>query len=209
MVISTAKSWPSIAFSGALLLCAATAAAPVKAQTPCPGSKLIEEIVSSTPATYTCELGNITYEFNQTLNVFYIANPAAKIVFTDAPSSQTLSFQNLSNDNIVGFDFKIKSPFESILQIDQTASLNSSPPLYPPNGLTSVNTTEALPTNPSLVPFNVEVIYEPDTFALPQPPIINTLTYTIQKTPAPLPLAGTSFAFALSRKLRKRLRQVT
>jgi hypothetical protein len=208
MVTTAVKFWSSIASTAALLLCAA-AAAPAKAQTPCPSSKLIAEIVNSVPPEYTCDLGNITYEFNQTLNNFYFMSTDATIVFSDTPTFQKISFQLLKNNSILSFYFRVTSPYEAILQIDQEASLNSSPPLYPPFGLTAVTTSvDPLPSNPSTIPFDIEAIYDPDTSVLPQPPIINALTYTIYKTPAPLPLAGTGFVFALTRKLRKRIRQM-
>ncbi len=195
MATPVAKTWSLLVSAGALLACGSLTIAPAKADPPiCTNGYLIQQIIAD--GTYTCQLGNITYGFNGTeLGEFTVGNPSAALYFTNAPLFQTISFADMSTTQNLVFSYEITSPVEEILGIEESYLPSTHSPTY-----SEIIPTVAFPTAPSLYPFVVANIFSPNLE-------INSLTYTIHKTPAPLPIAGASLAFAFQRKLRQRIRQ--
>lgn len=193
MIVATPKSWPILPAACGVLLSGAFALAPAQAASPCPNSILIQTIASL--PSYTCDLGGLMYTFNNSLGSLAGANPAATLFFQNSTTSLTLKFDNLSTDTLVGFNYKILPVSETILAINQTYQL--SPSLPPP--FQNDITTSTLPAPPSPLTTDVQVTFEPDGNTL------ISLTHTIEKTPAPLPIIGTGLVFGFSRKLRRRI----
>jgi hypothetical protein len=202
MKSSLAKIWLPVLSSG-FVICGAMAGSPAKALPPCQNGILVSQIVLS--GTYSCDIETISYYFNSSFSEL-AANPTAAIYFSHSPMVQTISFQNLDNYDPVVFNFEMLSPLESILGIDQTYQYldpNTAPPETPPTGVAS---SIPIPTVPSALPFTVDVNFSPDYANTPPDPTITKLTYTIHKTPAPVPLLGAGLLFAYQRKLRRRIK---
>ncbi len=179
------------------------AGTPAKALPACQNGILIQDIV--TMGFYDCSLDTIDYSFNSSI-IELASKPNSAIFFTSTSMTQTISFQPLENLDPVIFNFTMRSPFDSVLAIDQGYQFldpATAPPSVPPTGVAA---TVPIPTTPSSLPFIVNVDFTPDYSITPPDPTIIQLTYTIHKTPAPLPFLGSALAFAFQRKLRHRIK---
>lgn len=171
-----------------------------KAQTPCMSGLPISTIVSTGSSGYSCELGGLKYTFFD--NLGELNNPGSIVNFLDSPNTQVITFANLTSQGTIGFYYELISPIESINQIDLSYSQD---PSMPPPMFEMVTTSPLLPSPPSLASISVETMFEPDTSMAPPFQTLTSMTHTIHKTPAPLPLAGAGLAFGFSRKLRRRI----
>jgi hypothetical protein len=208
MTRAALNQWISLLATGGLAIASAMIAAPAHATPPCVSGLLISTIVNPPSTGYTCELGGITYSFNTSMTEL-AASPVAALNFVTTKTFQKLIFTNLSNQDLIQFSYEIDSPVETILSIEQTYEPDPMvpPPLFPPLGLTGIMTNPGLPSAPSPFPTTVEALFEPDTTGNPPYATLTSLTHTIYKTPAPLPMVGAGLAFAFTRKLRQRIHQ--
>lgn len=207
MTHTVPKPWASLlTTSGIALLFSAMSAAPASAAPPCVSGILISAIVTPPSTGYTCELGGIAYTFDDSMAELN-SSPTAALNFINTPTFQKLIFANLSNQGPIGFSYQITSITESVVSIEQSYEPDpmSPPPLFPPDGLTGLATFPGLPFPPSPDPLIVEATFEPDTSGNPPFATLTSLTHTIYKTPAPLPMLGSGLAFVFSRKLRRRI----
>lgn len=207
MTTTAKKSWLALLATGGMLITSSLVALPAKA-TPCVNGLLISTIVAEGSAGYSCNLGSITYTFNEDISElgvdqFGAPNPLASISFTNSLNQQRLSFDNLLVQGYVFFNYEILSPIEAIESVAQIYTPSNMSP--PPGPTTGVTTTPLLPSPPSSFPVIVTTIFEPGN----PPTTLNSLTHNIEKTPGPLPIAGASLAFAFSRTLRRRIHQVS
>ena len=207
MSVTPAKSWLSLLAAGGMVISASLIATPANAA-PCV-TTLVSQIVSAT--TYQCELGTLQYTFNDTMAELAFDSPSATISFTDASQSlQKVEFTNLESKSFL-FYYDVSSLFQNnevIETADLTFTQIPSSPL-PDFNFTGLFPSPNLPSNPYDSPLVFNLEFSPDTsFPAPFPTLVS-MTNTIYKTPAPLPLAGASLAFAFSRKLRRRINQVS
>jgi len=200
------KPWASLLTTGGFVLLSAMIAAPAEAAPPCVSGLLISTIVTPPSTGYSCELGGITYSFNNSMAELN-SSPTAALYFEDTLLFQKLIFANLSNQGVIQFSYDISTLTESVLAIEQTYEPDpmTPPPLLPPIGFTGIETSPGLPFSASPNPLTVEATFDPDTSGNPPYPTLTSLTHTIHKTPAPLPMVGAGLAFAFSRKLRRRI----
>jgi len=181
-----------IVMGGALTPATAQAAA-------CPvGSPGVPISTLANPPYYTCDIGGFRYIFdsNSQLNELTVS-PTAELIFTASPTLQTLRFTNLANTSLIDFIYNIKPLTGMALDFQQTYTQT-------PSGSTpleNVWTTDPVfsPSNPTAMQIEVRATFEADNATLTE------LTHTIVKTPGPLPTLGAGVAFALSRKLRRRI----
>jgi hypothetical protein len=201
MTTAATKPWISLLATGGLMITAALVAPPAKAQTPCMSGLPVSTIVSSGPSGYSCELGGLNYTFFD--NLAELDNPGAIVNFQTSQLLQVITFDNLTTEGAVGFFYKLISPFETITDIQ--LSYSQDPPLPDPI-MEILITAPTLPKPPSpVVALTVETVFESDPSVGPPFQTLRSLTHTIHKTPAPLPLAGAGLAFGFSRKLRRRI----
>lgn len=207
MTTAAKKSWIALLATGGMAITSSLVALPAQA-IPCQNGLLISTIVAAGPAGYSCNLGSITYSFNDDIvelgeDQFGLPNPLASISFSNIPKQQRLGFDNLLVQGPVFFTYEILSPIDTIESVDQTYTPNNmTPPPVPPTGVIA---TPLLPATPADGPVTVTTIFEPDFPAT----TLTSLTHTIDKTPGPVPIAGAGLAFAFSRKLRRRIHQVS
>lgn len=191
----------SLIATSSLMIAAALVAPPAKAQTPCMSGLPVSTIVSSGPSGYSCELGGLNYTFFD--NLAELDNPGAIVNFQTSRQFQVITFANLTTEGVVGFFYKIISPFETITDIQ--LSYSQDPPLPDPI-MEILITAPTLPKPPSpVVALTVETVFESDTSMAPPLQTLRSLTHTIHKTPAPLPLAGAGLAFGMSRRIKTRI----
>jgi hypothetical protein len=136
-------------------------------------------------------------------------NPGASLRFEHSSAEQKIIFDGLANSDLMYFTYNIQSPYESIIDIEQTYTPYPvvPPPLTPPSDFNAsgIRAVPALPSIPSDFDIEITALLEPDTSGFPPYPVFTSLTHTIYKTPSPLPLAGAGLAFAFSRRLRQRI----
>jgi hypothetical protein len=200
MTTAATKPWISLLATGGLMIAAALIAPSAKAQSPCMSGLPINTIVTAGPSGYSCVLGGLKYKFFDNLNE--LDTPNAFVNFQDSPNMQVITFANLTSQGTIGFYYEVTSPIETINDIELSYSQD---PSAPPPTLELVETIPLLPAAPSPNPLTVETTFEPDTSMAPPFQTLSSLTHTIHKTPAPLPLAGAGLAFGFSRKLRRRI----
>lgn len=208
---TASKPWASLLTTSGIAFLSAMSTTPASAFPPCESGILISAIVTPPSTGYTCEIGGIGYTFNDSISELN-SSPTAALNFINTPTFQKLEFINLSNQGTtIGFNYTIYAISESVLAIEQSyeADPMSPPPLFPPFGITGVTTAPGLPFLPSPNPRTVEASFEPDTSGNPPFATLTSLTHTIQKTPAPLPMVGAGLAFAFSRKLRRRIHRAS
>ena len=207
MSFAPAKPWMSLLAAGGMVISASLIATPANAA-PCV-TTLVSQIVIAT--TYQCELGTLQYKFNDTIAELSQDSPTATISFNEvSQNSQNVIFSNLESKSFT-FYYEVSSPLQNNETID-TAELTftqiPSTPLPDPN-FTGVFPFPNLPSNPYDSPLTFSLEFAPDT-NFPSPyPTLTSMTSNIYKTPAPLPLASAGLAFAFSRKLRRRINQVS
>ena len=205
MTTAATKPWISLLATGGLMITAALIAPPAKAQTPCMSGLPVNTITNSGPSGYSCELGGLSYTFFN--NLAELDNPNAVVNFQTSQLMQTITFANLDYQGAVGFFYKIISPNEEITDIELSYSQD---PQLPDPIVEILTTAPTLPKPPSpVVALTVETVFESDTSMGPPFQTLTSLTHTIHKTPAPLPLAGAGLAFGFSRKLRRRIHDAT
>jgi hypothetical protein len=204
MTIAATKPWISLLATGGLMITTALIAPSAKAQTQCMSGLPISTIVNSGSSGYSCELGGLKYTFFD--NLGELNNPGSIVNFQDSPNMQVITFANLTSQGTIGFYYELISPIESINQIDLSYSQT---PLMPTPLSESVTTSPVLPSAPSPGSISVETWFEPDTSMAPPFQTLTSMSHTIHKTPAPLPLAGAGLAFGFSRKLRRRIHNAT
>jgi hypothetical protein len=204
MLISARKSCPTLLAAGGIAIGSLLVAPPAQAA-PCTTTP-IQKIVDD--GTYTCLFGKITYTFNSSM-VELAHNPGASLRFEHSSAEQKIIFDGLANSDLMYFTYNIQSPYESIIDIEQTYTPYPvvPPPLTPPNDFNAsgIRAVPGLPSIPSDFDIEITALLEPDTYGFPPYPVFTSLTHTIYKTPSPLPLAGAGLAFAFSRRLRQRI----
>ena len=200
MTTAATKPWISLLATGGLMITTALIAPSAKAQTPCMSGLPVSTIVSSGSSGYSCELGGLKYTFFD--NLGELNNPGSIVNFLDSPNMQMITFANLTSQGSIGFYYELTSPIESINQIDLSYSQT---PSAPPPIIELVTTSPVLPSAPSPASISVETMFEPDTSMGTPLQTLTSMSHTIHKTPAPLPLAGAGLAFGFSRKLRRRI----
>jgi hypothetical protein len=207
MANSPSKLWLPLLSASSVVLGAALSVPSAQAQPLCTDGLLVQFIVNAT--NYACDLGGVTYYFNSSMSELSAASSAAALYFTDSATVQTINFRNLANSNYIAFSYQIQSPLYQIDAIDQTYQFqnpSTPPPVVPPTGV-ETSVPNFPPSPPSNLPFTVDVQFQP---ADPPPtPVVTSLTYTIHKSPAPLPLLGTGFAFAFQRRIRERIKHAS
>jgi hypothetical protein len=210
MTRTASTPWASLLTTGGIVLFSAINAAPAAAAPPCVSGTLISEIVTPPSTGYTCEIGGIIYTFNPSMAELN-SSPTAALNFINTPTFQKLIFANLSNEGLIEFSYEINTMTESVVSIEQSYEPDPMlpPPLFPPVGLTGLATIPGLPFPPSPSSLTVEATFEPDTSGNPPFATLTSLTHTIYKTPAPLPMVGAGLAFAFSRKLRRRIHRAS
>ena len=200
MTPAATKPWISLLATGGLMITAALIAPSAKAQTPCVSGLPISTIVNTGTTGYSCELGGLKYTFFD--NLVDLNNPSAIVNFQDSPNMQLITFANLTSQGSIAFYYEVVSPIETITDIELSYSQD---PSMPPPLQELVTGIPLLPSPPSLSALTVETMFEPDTSMAPPFQTLSTMTHTIHKTPAPLPLAGAGLVFGFSRKLRRRI----
>ncbi len=204
MPISARKSCPTLLAAGGIAIGSLLVAPPAQAD-PCTTTP-IKKIVDD--GTYTCLFGKITYTFNTSMGEL-AQNPGASLRFEHGSTAQKIIFEGLANSGIMYFTYLIQSPYESIIDVEQTYTPYPvvPPPLTPPSDFnpSGIRAVPALPSIPSEFDVEITAVLEPDTNGSPPYPVFTSLTHTIYKTPSPLPLAGAGLAFAFSRRLRQRI----
>lgn len=189
--------------AGSMVLSTSLLAAPAQAQQPCT-SGLPVHTIATLGTDYICTLGGVTYLFNDTLNE--LDNPQAVVNFENTPTAQKIIFDNLSYDGVAVFYYEIFSPTDSLLGADLTHTQDPATPLPLPG--TGIFPSPVFPQPPSASPMQLFTVFEPDASTSPVPKL-TSLTYTIAKTPTPLPILGAGFAFGFSRQLRRRIQRTS
>ncbi|MFN9661447.1 MAG: hypothetical protein ACK6BC_13955, partial [Cyanobacteriota bacterium] len=207
MTTAATQSWLALLATGVMVIPASLIALPAKAA-PCTNNLLISTIVAAGPAGYSCELGILQYTFFEDINELGIKangqpNTLASISFTNSTYAQEITFQDLDVKNIVYFAYQISALAETNETIDSVRQTLVQDPASPPPdpGTTDLTPDPSLPFWPYGSPITLTASYEPSSTAV----TLKQLNHTIEKTPAPLPLAGAGFAFGFSRKLRRRI----
>jgi hypothetical protein len=203
MTTAATKFWLALLATGGMMLTTSLIAPAAKAQSqPCMSGLLISTIVNAGPTGYSCDLGGINYTFYDSLTE--LENPLAMVKFQDSAKMQKITFDNLSTQDDVAFSYGLVSVTDII---EEVVLSYTQDPSMPAPLMESVSTTPILPANPSQNTIYVDTIFMPDTSMAPPYQTLTSMTHTIHKTPAPLPLAGAGLAFGFSRKLRRRIHQ--
>ncbi len=197
-----------VAFSSAIL------GTPAQAADPCNDALISVVAVSG----YTCTLGTVTYSFATDLTELNTpTTPAPMITFENLGDMQRINFINLQRAGKVNFSYTVQSsvldilPYSndvaSALQLYTQTSSNGNPPM--PALINRVKLPDA--PLPQLAPtnFRFEPDFTPYGANTPGYPVatLTSLSNTIRMTPGPLPIVGAGCAFAMSRKLRRRIKQ--
>jgi hypothetical protein len=201
MTPAAKKTWISLFATASTMILGAIIPSPAKA-VDCVSGKLISEIVVA--GNYSCRLGQQDYTFNSSVGELDNATQTSTIDFYDSQYMQQIIFTNTGSEDFVLFNYTVVSQTESIddIQVSYTLSPSLPPPLS-----SAVATSSPLPYAGSPLPLTVDGIFDPDTSLGTQ--TLTSLTHTIYKSPAPLPLAGAGLAFGFSRKLRRRVMQAS
>ena len=133
MTHTASKPWASLLTTGSFVLLSAMIAAPAEAAPPCVSGLLIATIVTPPSTGYTCELGGITYSFNNSIADLN-SSPTAALNFVDTPIFQKLTFANLANQGTILFSYDIYSFAESVVTIEQSYETD---PMSPPSTVSS------------------------------------------------------------------------
>jgi hypothetical protein len=209
---------PSIArlAAGGVAISSALLVLPAQAGGTCTSGLLINTIYMTNPVGYTCVLGDITYTFSSDITELNTdpMNPNGPMVnFESTGDTQTISFVNLNYAGNVVYEYTLFSPKLSILPYSTTIvtalqTYTQNPNINPPT-LNTVISTKVLPQPP-----NTSITFMPNftPYTDPNDPFFNaatltSLTNTIRMTPGPLPALGAGLTFAMSRKLRQRIKQ--
>jgi len=191
MTSAVSTSWLSFLVVSSIAVASVWTGRPASAAPPCVNGLSISTIISSSP--YECTLGSITYIFDNSLNE--LNNPNAKINFFTSDLKQEIRFESLSYNGFVSFGYDLITPNDSIESIDQSYTPATPAAI---NSILDINSV--LPADPSDTPYTMysELQLAPGT-------TLTSLTHTINKTPAPLPVLGAGMAFTFSRRLRRRI----
>lgn len=205
------KPWIALLAFGGMAIAPSLVSTPAKAaDPPCPGSLPIANIVATGTTGYKCVLGDITYDFFDGNDLVELTTgaPNAVLNFSDSASSQILSFDNLDTIGPVVFSYNVLSPTYIILSAVQTYLQNPTTP-FPL--ISSLDANTNFPRQPSASPFTLDSRFETDQSDPFDIPVLNSLTHTLNKepVPGPLPIAGAGVTFALSRKLRRRIKEAS
>lgn len=175
---------------------------PAHAAPPCVSGLKISTVVGAGATGYSCELGSLTYTFNDTMSELTNGAPDAAINFDVNGDLQTISFSKLVLVDYAIFNYEVLSPLKQV----ETAVIAYAPdpilptPFLPP----TLTSSPALPTPGSTTPVTMTVEYDPAPNSTPIIGMSNAIFYT----PAPLPLLGAGLAFGFTRKLRRRINHV-
>jgi hypothetical protein len=204
------KPWIALLATGGMAVAPFFLSSPAKAaDPPCPGSVPISDIVATGNTGYKCILGDITYDFFNGNDLGELNTPGSVLEFFDSSSFQSLTFNNLDHIGPAAFSYKVLSPTYIILSAVQTYLQNPTSPPALVSSL-SANTTFPRPPSPDTT-FTLDAQFDTDMSDPFDIPVLTTLTHTLNKepVPGPLPIAGAGMAFALSRRLRRRIKQAS
>jgi hypothetical protein len=197
---ATAHRRATLAALGGLMLALFTHDHSAKAQTACMNGLPISTIVS-TPSGYTCQSGTLVYTFSSDISELDLPNQDGFVTFVASPTSQQITFDNLSFQGLASFTYDITSASDTVTFIDQTWTQDPSspPPIF----------SGVFASIPSSI---VTVLAELETDQSAGPPFdprLTSLTHTITKVPipGPLPVVGTALALGFSRSYKNRIRQ--
>lgn len=217
MISVLSKRWTALLAIGGMAISPAILTAPAQANGACASGLLISTIATSGGAGYQCSLDGLTYVFSSDiveLNTTPMpGDPYPMVNFEASGSTQKISFVNLKYMGNVVFSYKVSSLTDDILPYsDSVATVLQEYTQDPANAeAPTINIVKSSKVLPEMAPTEVtfEPNYAPAGLGDPDANVatLTSLTNTIRKTPGPLPIAGAGFAFALSRKLRHRIKQ--
>lgn len=201
MTAAMQKLWIATLAVGGMALSAAVLPAPAGAAS-CPSSVPLSSVLAAAP--YTCSLGSVSYSLNIQNSWQDLIAPGAQVFFLDGPTTQKININNLNFGFAQPLFLKsqLVSPVDEIISFTTDYTYN---PLSP--GLTPGDSvTPPLPVIPTIPPTTIAV----DSFASPvdafDAPTVTAISFTITKTPAPLPIAGAALTYGFARKLRRRVK---
>jgi hypothetical protein len=144
---------------------------------------------------YVCDLGDVQYTFGNDLGEF----TGGQILFTDGAALQEIEFLPATpiTDPIISFTLG------AAITAPNTITKVTSSPTF--SGTIALDTLE-YPAAPQANPFssgNIIANFIGTGGAL------SSYSLNITKTPGPLPILGAGAAFGMSRKLRRRITQVS
>jgi hypothetical protein len=211
------KPWIAPLAAGSATLLSALLGLPAQAADPCTSGLLIETIYNSGMTGYSCQFGDLTYNFSSDiveLKDGKPGGPAPMVNFETSGELQNVSFVNLYYNKDVMFQYTVTSskvdilPYDLMTAVLQTYTQDPDTP-SPADNTVDVNPLLPMPPNAKVTMINVFYPYsDPADPFPPEPPRLTSLSNTIRVTPGPLPVVGAGLTFAMSRKLRQRIKQV-
>lgn len=154
------------------------------------------QTITNSFAGYICELDDVQYTFGSDLPEF----TGGQILFTGGATSQTIEFLPASPINNPIISFSVGAVITAPNQITQVTRSYIFP------GTPIIDTLE-YPAAGQAIPFSSGNIIANLTGVGPGG--LSSYSLNITKTPGPLPILGAGAAFGMSRKLRRRIKQVS